>query len=203
MYIPKQFQQQDPETIRAFIRENGFAILVSVVENKLWATHTPLLLSADGKKLTGHISRANRQRKSFTNNEEVLAIFQGPHTYISSSWYNHENVPTWNYAAVHVYGVLRILEGEQLYQSLGELVDKYEKRSSSPVSIKTMTPEYVKKEMQGVTGFEITISSMEAAFKLSQNRDAENYQRIMNELEKRGDADSLAIKELMKKHAPH
>src|SRR5690349_18720896 len=107
MYTPKIYQDNNPASIRKFIHENGFGILVSITGGQLWATHIPIMLSDDGTKLIGHVSRGNKQWKDF-GTQEVLTIFSGPHTYVSSSWYDHENVPTWNYLTVHVYGTIRI-----------------------------------------------------------------------------------------------
>ncbi len=199
MYTPKLNRNENTEELQAFIRMNGFGILVSTVAGKPWASHIPLLLSVDGKKLSGHIARGNKQWKEWNSETDILAIFSGPHTYISSSWYDHENVPTWNYLAVHVYGQLKILSDQELLQSLKELTDKYEKQSERPVSVEKMNPDFVKKEMLGIVGFEIEITKMEAAYKLSQNRDAKNHDAIVNELEKRKDHASTAIANEMKK----
>jgi transcriptional regulator len=202
MYVHKFNKQEDTAEVKNFIRHNGFGILVNQTAGKLWATHIPLQLSHDGQKLLGHISRANPQWKNFIDQEEVMAIFNGPHTYISSSWYNHENVPTWNYIAVHVYGTVRIIEGDELYQSLKHLVDKYEAKSEKPVSIEKMSSEYVHREMRGIVGFEITITDIHAAYKLSQNRDAENYHNVVEQLDKHGDYNAKAVAEAMKKNRP-
>lgn len=199
MYTPKPFQNTDLSSVKDFIRHNGFGILVSQKEGQLAATHIPMLLSEEGTCLTGHISRGNRQWKDVGSSSEVLAIFNGPHAYISSSWYDHENVPTWNYIAVHVYGVIRIIEGDELLESLRHLVDKYEQHSEKPVSVEKMSPDFLKKEIRGIVGFEITITNIEAAYKLSQNRDKANHDNIIQELEKRGDASSKEIAEAMKK----
>jgi transcriptional regulator len=199
MYVPRQFKNNEPAQIKDFIRSNGFAILVSQCEGKIVATHHPLELSEDGEKLSGHISRANPQWKNFNQDTEVLAIFNGPHAYISSSWYNHENVPTWNYIAVQVYGKISIIEGEQLIQSLKTLVDKYEKNSVNPVSVEKMSPEYFQHAIKGVVGFEISISKIEASYKLSQNRDQVNHDAIVKQLEKRNDGDDRKVAEAMKK----
>jgi transcriptional regulator len=200
MFTPKIYQKNDPAFIQDFIRKNGFGILISQAEGKIWATHIPIMLSEDGSKLSGHISKANKQWKDFESGSEVLAIFSGPHTYISSSWYDHQNVPTWNYQAVHVYGTIRIIESDELYESLKHLVDKYEQASENPVSMETMTAEYVRREMKGVVGFEVAITRIESTSKLSQNRDDKNHERIVNELEKRGDVGSKEIAGLMKEN---
>lgn len=200
MYTPKYFQQADIPEIKEFIRQNGFGILVSQHAGALMATHIPLALSKDGDKLRGHVAKANPQWKSFQTATEVLAIFQGPHTYISSSWYNHKNVPTWNYIAAHAYGTLKVLEGDDLYHSLVHLMEKYEQASANPVTAEKLSADYIRKAMQGVVGFEINIARLEATYKLSQNRDRESYSNIVHELEQRGDEDSARIAEAMKKN---
>lgn len=199
MYSPAYAKNFTDEELKDFIRQNGFAILVNTVDGKLWATHIPLILSADNK-LVGHISRGNKQARELKPSEEVMVIFSGSHTYISSSWYDHENVPTWNYMAVHVYGKPRIIEGEELLDSLRHLTDKYEKNSEHPVSVDKMSKKYVETEMRGIVGLEISIDRMEASFKLSQNRDEKNHANIISELEKRGDENSGAVAAQMRKY---
>ncbi len=202
MYLPKINRLNDLPAIEDFIRKNSFAILINQVEEKPWATHLPLELEVNetGEKvLWGHLSKANPQWKSFNDEEQVLAIFQGPHSYISSSWYNHVNVPTWNYIAVHVYGKIKLMNDELVYEHLKRLVNKYEVVSENPVRIETMPPEYVKKEMKGIVGFEIYIEKLEGKWKLSQNRDNENYRNIILELEKLNDVNAALIAEEMKK----
>jgi transcriptional regulator len=203
MYVPGYSRNQNIDEVKSFIKENSFAILVSNGSNKLHATHIPLELGVNehGKDiLTGHISKANRQWKSFADNERVLVIFNGPHAYVSSSWYDHENVPTWNYIAVHVYGTIKIIEGEKLLQALKNLVNRYEQKSVNPVSVETMSEKFLSREIKGVIGFEIEIEEIHSAYKLSQNRDEKNHSNIVSELEKRGDNHSVAIAEEMKKH---
>lgn len=199
MYIAKTNRNENQEELLEFIRQNGFGILISQVDGKPWATHIPLYLSSDGNKLTGHISRGNSQWKSWSDTTEVLAIFQGPHTYISSSWYDHENVPTWNYIAVHVYGSIRLIEGEELVSSLKHLVNKYEKASEHPVIVEGMSEKFFTNEVRGIVAFEINVAKVEAAYKLSQNRDEKNHNHIISELEKRGDENSVGIANAMRK----
>lgn len=202
MYTPAHFKNTNADEVKDFIRANSFAALTSFTGTKLVATHIPLELTADAQCLQGHLSKANPQWKYFTDQSEVMAIFTGPHTYISSSWYDHENVPTWNYIAVHVYGKVRTIEGDELYQALKKLVDHYEASSANPVSMEKMSPEYVRKSMNGLVGFEIRITNIEAAYKLSQNRDDKNYKNITTELRKRTDVDSHHIAEAMDKIRP-
>lgn len=199
MYVPKDYKWSDDEQIKSFIQANGFGLLVSQVEGKPWATHIPMVLEQKNGKdvLTGHLSKGNRQWKSF-NGTEVLAIFQGVHAYISSSWYDHENAPTWNYQAVHVYGNIQLLDESELTNQLTNLVDKYEKESQCPVSVKTMSDHFIKREIKGIVGFELEITNIQAISKLSQNRDDKNYQSIVSELEKKDDTDSKKMADLMK-----
>lgn len=202
MYIPELYKNENREEIESFIHQNGFAILVNQTQGKLWATHTPLLLETreDGKLiLTGHISKANPQALSFNDNDEVLAIFSGAHTYISSSWYDHENVPTWNYLAVHVYGKVRVYNHEEALDFLKKLVDKYEAKSKNPIRVENLS-EKTMREARGIVAFEIEITNLEAQKKLSQNRDDKNYRNIITELEKTKENKALAVAEAMKKN---
>ena len=202
MYIPRLFNNENEEEIKQFLQKNSFGILVSSVKDEILATHIPLELEKNKNQewvLQGHVARGNPQWKHFIENEKVLAIFNGPHTYISSSWYEHVNVPTWNYIAVHVHGSIKILEGKELYLHLKRLVEKYEHGSSNPVSLDTMPEEFVQKEIQGIVGFEIKIESIDAKKKMSQNRNEKDYNNIVTNLEKRSDPQSKAVSLEMKK----
>ncbi|NNL09449.1 MAG: FMN-binding negative transcriptional regulator, partial [Croceitalea sp.] len=112
MYIPHYYKNEDLNEIKAFITQNAFGILINQVDGKPWATHIPLELEEDAQDkgfLVGHIAKANQQWRAFSEPQEVLCIFNGPHSYVSSSWYHEEEVPTWDYIAVHVYGQLKVL----------------------------------------------------------------------------------------------
>lgn len=202
MYTHKLNHSKDQQEVIDFIQQNGFGILVSTVKGKLWATHLPMIIDSEGKKLTGHLARANAQWKDFTNEDEVMIIFAGPHTYISSSWYDHENVPTWNYITAHVYGKVRIAEGEELLNDLKDLTNKYEKDSVNPVRVENMSEKLLVPEIRGIVGIQIDITRIESTFKLSQNRDDKNYKVITGELEKRGCPFDHEIAEEMKKRRP-
>lgn len=201
MYIPKIFRNENPKEIEEFIRQNSFGILVSLENNIPLATHIPIELEErEGKKvLCGHLARANEQWRSFDENKEILVIFTGPHAYISASWYKGESVPTWNYVAVHVYGKIRIVEGQGLWLSLKKLVDKYEKTSENPVSLETMSKKMVENQMKAIVGFEIEITDIQAKYKLSQNRNAEDYQRVVEHLQQSSDPVVRQVSELMQK----
>lgn len=201
MYTPDIYKNENPESIKTFLKENSFGILINQTNGKLCATHIPIELeiNADGKEiLQGHISKLNPQAEGFTENDQVLAVFSGPHSYISSSWYDHENVPTWNYIAVHVYGRIRITDETATIDSLKKLVDKYEANSENPVRVENMSAKTMR-ETRGIIGFEIEIDEIQATKKLSQNRDDHNYTNIISELEKTENTQSIAIAKEMSK----
>ena len=201
MYIPDIYKNENQEAITAFLKENSFGILINQTNGKLWATHIPLELSVnkEGKTiLEGHISKENPQWKGFVENDQILAIFSGPHSYISPSWYDHENVPTWNYIAVHVYGKIKIIEGAAVLESLKKLVDKYEQNSKNPVRIEDLS-EQTMMQSRGIIAFEIEIEEIQAQQKMSQNRDNKNYKNIISELEKTDENHSIAVANEMKK----
>jgi transcriptional regulator len=204
MYIhPLNLWESDPE-ITAFIQKNAFATLVSQSNGKPWATHLPFVLDRNvlGEAvLHGHLAKANLQWKSFED-IHVLVIFQGPHAYISSSWYNHENVPTWNYLAVHVYGKVRILEGEELMHHLKSIVDTYESGRPNRVHLETMTDAYMQSQLRALIGIEVKIEEVQASAKLSQNRDDLNYKNIIHKLEESEFPLDRDIAEEMKKRRP-
>ena len=202
MFIPAYYRNNDLTEIKSFIRKNSFATLITGGSDTLEASHIPIELIEQNNEeafLQGHISRANPQWKSFSEKRDVLAIFQGPHTYVSSSWYNHVNVPTWNYMAVHVYGKIKIIEGDELYLSLKDLVDRYEKVSEKPIKVEELPEEMMSKYMKGIVGFRIAITKIEGKWKLSQNRDKEDHQNIIRQLEKLEDVNARLVAEEMKK----
>jgi|SRR5882757_7719038 len=201
MYIPRRYEEKDTEKIHSFIRENSFAILVSVKDGIPAGTHIPLLLEkdTDGRDiLMGHISRGNDQKNALTEGAKILAIFPGPHAYISPRWYTQMNVPTWNYIAVHVYGTVRIVEGEELHAALKRLMNYYEHPMPQPVNVEEIPEKTYQENFRGIVGFKIVIDEMQAAYKLSQNRDEESYHHVVEELEK-GDSVSKSVAEEMRK----
>lgn len=201
MYIPDINKNENQEEIEKFLHANSFGILINQTNGKLWATHIPLELDTNqnGKKvLYGHIAKENPQWESFKDDDQILAVFTGPHSYISSSWYDHENVPTWNYIAVHIYGKIKIIEGEAVIQSLKKLVDKYEQNSENPVRVEDFSRKTMM-QTRGIVAFEIEIEEIQAKRKLSQNRDDKNYLNIISELEKTNDNQSIAVANEMKK----
>ena len=203
MYIPKLYREEDRGNILEFLRQNDFATLVTYDGEKPVASHLLMGIVEEGESLfiDGHMSRANPHWKTFEKNPEVLVIFQGAHTYISPTWYNHVNVPTWNYQSVHLYGKPRIItEYGDAYALLKRLVDRYE--SSSHYQLETLPEDFVTKEIKGIVAFQIEVTKIEANYKLSQNRKDEDYANIITQLEKRSDDLSHGVAEAMKENRP-
>lgn len=200
MYIPRTNRWDDEEAVFRFLHAHPFALIVSNGPHGIEATHVPVEIepSINGEPvIRTHIARANPQWRTFTSGEEILVVFTGPHAYISSSWYDHINVPTWNYLAVHIYGRVRILDHEETLASLNRLVARYEQGSKKPFSIEQMSEKDVHNHIKALVAFEISISRIDAKAKMSQNRDAHNIGLITAALEERGDEQSKAVKEAM------
>ena len=198
MYIPKLYREEDREKILEFLKQNNFPALVTYDGEKPTATHLPVeVLENENGSLTilGHMSRANPQWRSF-GEQEVLLIFQGAHTYISPRWYDHVNVPTWNYMMVHVYGKVRLVEGEELYTLLSRLVKNHEEPTA--YDLESLPQDFVQKEMNGVVGFAVDVTRVDAGYKLSQNRNDGDHENIIRELEGRGDENSAAVAKSMR-----
>ena len=199
MHIPKMYREEDKAKILEFIRQNDFAVLVTHDGEKPVASHLLMEVLEEGDTLyvNGHMSRANPHWKTFENNPEVLIIFHGAHTYISPTWYNHVNVPTWNYQSVHVYGKPRIItEYEEAYDVLKRLVNHYE--TGSHYKMETLPQDFVEKEIKGVVAFQVEVTCIEANYKLSQNRKDEDHANIITRLEERTDDLSHAVAEAMR-----
>lgn len=199
MYIPHSYKNENLEEVKGFLENNSFGILVNQVDGKPWATHIPLELDIDedgNDILVSHIAKANPQWKSFEDKGEVLCIFNGPHSYVSSSWYQEEEVPTWNYIAVHVYGKIKILDESAVLASMHKLVDKYEEPSKKPISINNLSKKTMR-QIKGVVGFQITIEKIQAAYKLSQGR-VNDHPKIIDELNETHNSNSEAIATEMK-----
>ena len=198
MFIPKYYREEDREKILAFLRQHNFPAIVSFDGEKLIATHTPIEVTEGGNgeiTIYSHISRANPQWKTF-GSQEIMLIFQGAHTYISPRWYNHVNVPTWNYMMIHVYGKVRLLQDDELLAFLSRLVHAHEMNTS--YTLEGLPQDFVKKEIKGVVGFAIDVTRIDAGYKLSQNRNDEDHENIAQELDKRGDADSVKVASAMR-----
>lgn len=197
MYTPAHFQIDDLGTLHAFIQRHSFATLVSPEGGVPQATHLPFLLNPTQNTLISHMARANPQWRHFTSSE-VLVIFTGPHAYISPAWYaTQPAVPTWNYTAVHAYGIPRIVtQHDRFAQMLHDLVEFYE--SGRPDRWNgQLPPEFRDGLMKGIVGLEIQITRLEGKFKLSQNR-PQDAPGVIAMLEKSTDQTDRETAQMMK-----
>lgn len=199
MYIPKHFREDNIEILHAFMREYSFATLVTQQDGIPLANHFPFLLDTERGSygtLLAHMARANSQWRTFEEKQEVLVIFQGPHAYISPSWYRDEvelAVPTWNYSAVHAYGLPRLIEDDvQLYNILQATIEANEAHFEKPWVLR-MPDEHLQTKMQSIIGFEIQITRLEGKFKLSQNRSEGDQARVAAALEEALNPETAAL----------
>ncbi len=199
MYIPEFNRQKDRAATLAFMRANPFAILVSNVSGVPFATHLPLLVheAEDQLIVRGHMAKANAHWKSMKESEESLVIFHGPHAYISPSLYElRESVPTWNYAAVHVYGEPTLFSDEPgLREVLHQMIDTFE--SAYMAQWQELSQQYQSRMMKHIVGFEIKVKRLEAKFKLSQNRTKGEQARVIQSLNQSPDSNISGVAELM------
>src|SRR5512147_1990203 len=201
MYSPSYNQLEDRAELLAFLRANNFPVLVTGTGGVLHASHLPITAHQQGGQvvLDMHMAKNNPQWQEFLG-DEVLVIFSGPHGYVSPRWYeDKERVPTWNYAAVHAYGIPRIIE------------DREEKRESQRRLIESLDPEwlpnfdglraaYVDQMLDGIVNFSIPVARMETRWKLSQNRGRREMERIATALENSPDPGERALAALTRRH---
>ena len=206
VYLPPAFTETRREVLIAHIERHDFGMLVTHGEAGLTASQIPFLVEErDGRLLLlGHLARANPQLEDLDGAAEALAVFAGPHAYISPSWYEAgPSVPTWNYATVHAYGGSRRIEdAEWLRDLVRRLSDRHEAREAAqghmPWRMQDLPAPYVQSMLKGIVGIEISVARLEGKFKLSQNRPAADRPRIVAALDARGDPDSAAVAELMR-----
>jgi transcriptional regulator len=201
MYNLPHYKEQDAAIVHAFMKEHPFAMLIGVDdEQKPVATQIPFLfVERDGQLfLRGHIMKGNDHHKAFTTNKNVLAVFTGPHSYVSASWYtNPLQGSTWNYMTVHAKGEMRFLPDEELPGLLNELTSYYEKEDS-PALFKHIPDDYISRMVKAIVAFEIKVTAIEHVFKLSQNRDQESFENILEKLYA-GDAGAREVANEMRK----
>lgn len=203
MYSLPYFKEKDPAVIKAFIRQYPFAVICGCgADNRPVATHIPLLAEMRDEKLflLGHIMRKTDHCKAFENNPEVLAIFNGPQTYINASWYTNKlTASTWNYMTVHASGKLRFLDENALYELLARTTAHFENNPDSPSLTEHMPADYITTMSKAIIGFEIEVLQLENVFKLSQNRDKISHENIITHLQQSSSPDAKAIAGEMEK----
>ncbi|MFZ3088897.1 MAG: FMN-binding negative transcriptional regulator [Methylotenera sp.] len=205
MYIPEHFKETNPERISSLIEGNSFGMLVTAPNGVPFVSHLPFIFDhAVGPKgkLLCHMARANPQWQHFSSCGEVLAVFQGPHAYVSPSWYSSPGVPTWNYAVVHLRGKPRLIENDSELEALVEQITHvYEDNMPTPWK-PNLSGERRTRLLNMIVGFEIEITDIQAKFKLSQNRPIEDQQSVIEKLGQSSNQNEVAVAKLMSEVKP-
>jgi transcriptional regulator len=195
MYKLGHFTEADEQKVIAFMQENSFAMITGTGEKYPVATQIPLEVEVKEGNifLHGHIMRNTDHHKAFEKNENVLAVFTGPHCYVSASWYNNpQTASTWNYMTVHAKGQLIFTDEEGTYNAIKAVTNKYEGLETA-AAFNKMPKEYVMPMLKAIIGFSIKVESVANVFKLSQNKTKEEQLNIIEQLKKRGDYNSVKI----------
>ena len=197
MYVPKHFEETDTGKLKGLMREFSFALLVTVREGTPIGTHVPLHIDDSGKsiRLWGHLARANTHWQDFDGQREAMAVFQGPHSYISPNWYVNENLPpTWNYATVHAYGRPKIIEdADKIKKTLSQLVRSNESDLTGNWRIGQLTEKNLTTQLKSIVVFEIPVDRLEGKFKMSQNREPEDAEGAAEGLRATGDSHAKTV----------
>jgi transcriptional regulator len=202
MYDLPHHKEKNQEEIIQFMKDHPFVFLTgSDAVNKPVVTQVPVFIDEkEGKYfLTGHIMRNTDHHKAFEQNKNVLAVFTGPHTYVSATWYTKPVGSTWNYMSVHAHGTIRFGDTQELMSVLQRLTLHYENGNTSSTTVFDNLPaEYTERMMKAIVPFKIEIRDLQHVFKLSQDRDEKSYDNIIQQL-KQKDSDAKIIAEIMEK----
>ncbi len=208
MYVPSQFQEDDPDTLQQYIRDYGFGLLVVADDEGIEANHVPFYLSSDEDGGLGtlqcHLARGNPVWRRLQGGARVLAVFQGSDAYISPSLYATKAetgrvVPTWNYLAVHVEGWARVIDDAAwLTAHLHRLTDQQERVMSAPWSVDEAPEDFIDRLIAAIVGVEITIDNLTGKVKASQNQPEKNRQSVKAGLEAAGEASQRAMAMLIR-----
>lgn len=202
MYLPPAFNVRDPEKVARFIEQYSFATVVSLAGMTPFASHLPLLWEGESSRLVGHMARANPQWRHFGEGREVLAVFHGPHAYVSPRWYETTPaVPTWNYAVVHAYGRARVVTDEIWLADVVRRTVRFYEREGPGAWGDDLPDDFRRRMMRAVVGFEIAITRIEAKFKLGQNRSRADVAGVHAALARSLGAGERALAELMSREA--
>jgi transcriptional regulator len=204
MYDLPYYKEKNPEVLNAFIEQYPFAFLSGCdVKNKPISTQIPLFTEEkNGRKLLrGHVMKNTDHHKAFLNNENVLAVFTGPHTYVSATWYSNPfNASTWNYMSVHVKGIIRFLDDRGLEEVLQMTSLHFENQNAeSPTVYENLPEEFKQRVMHAIVAFEIEVIEIDTVFKLSQDRDAESYHNIIKKLKEQDENGRMIAAEMEKR----
>lgn len=200
MYLTNHFSVADQDDILSFIHSHSFATLCGIgVDGFPVATHVPVMIDISENQLylQAHIIRKQAHTIAFEHNDKVLAIFNGPHAYISAKHYEPQNTAsTWNYSAVHASGIIRFLGDSELYNMLKNLTAKYEQHADSPSLMHHMSEEYIQSNMKAIVAFEIKVTHLQHIFKWSQNKPSHIQENIIQSLAKGTPEEQLAAEEM-------
>lgn len=181
MYIPTHFEVADDDKSLNFIQSNAFGQLISMLEGRPVSSHIPFFYDDERRSLICHLARDNPQWEGIEG-QETLVTFQGPHDYVSPSWYETRGVPTWNYQAVHIYGHASLITETSRLKSIVETLTRiHESSLESP-----WEPKYQESMLAAIIGVEIRISEIQCKYKLGQNRSKEDRRRVIEQLRKQG-----------------
>lgn len=198
MYVPKHFEQSDERVLWDFVDEHAFGTLLTVVDGRPFASHLPFSSDRAARVLHCHVARANPQWQQLAPSSHVLAIFAGPHGYISPTWYAEPGVPTWNYAVVHARGEARVVDDvDHTRRHVEALAAKFERGRAAP-----WVPEFDTRRLAGIVAIEFRVESLEGKFKLSQNRSAADRAGVVEQLAASGSDNDAALARLMTAAAP-
>jgi transcriptional regulator len=190
MYNLPYFKEKDLAVVKQFMKANPFAIITGCdANNQPVASQVPLLLEERDEKLflLGHVQRKTDHQLAFEQNPYMLAVFTGPHTYVSASWYsNPQTASTWNYVSVHAKGMVKFLGDTALLNILSRTTALFENDAHSPALVEKMPEDYVSKMMKAIVAFEMEVTHLDNVFKLSQNREKESYTAITDKLKAQG-----------------
>ena len=194
LYRPAVFRIDDRSTLLAHAEANAFATVITHGADGLAVSHLPLLVDSERKVLRGHVARENPQLAHFAAGVEALAIFHGPHGYVSPSVYEDQpSVPTWNYVVVHARGRSHLVDESALREILDDMVERFD-----ATGWRLLAPEeFVRAKLGAIAGFEIALEHLEGKWKISQNRSLTDQERVVAWLE-RGDESSRALASLMR-----
>jgi transcriptional regulator len=204
MYTPKPYEERDLAVLHQGMRDWSFATLITCGAQKTQATHLPFLLdtSRGGKGvLTTHLARANAQYQDLKAGAEALIIFQGPHAFVSPSWYeNRHTFPTWNYTAIHLRAKPRLIEEpDQIFDILRRTVGTYDTPLGGAWSLDSMPTDYTFLRIRAIAGVEFEIAYIEGKYKLNQDKTPEDRRGVIEALEASGTAQEKAVAELMRR----
>lgn len=203
MYLTNHFSAAEQADILAFMQSNSFATICGIGEDgSLVATHVPVMISLRENKLflQAHIMRKQAHTVAFEHNDKVMAVFNGPHAYISAKHYEPQNTAsTWNYSAVHAKGIIRFLGDTELYTMLKNLTAQFEQDPASPSQMQHMSEDYIQSNMKAIIAFEIEVTQLQHVFKWSQNKPSHIQDNIIQTLAKGSLEEQLAAKEMKKR----